>query len=207
MPTEQAKPNEPEIPGRDRWKIQIRRCLALRNLEEAARVANQALDEFPDDSQLLGLEEQVIQWKQRKIQAHLWMDEGKQLCEEGNCQEGLQALRSAVSLDEHDPTPRNTLIGALLHVAIETVEQDRRSAEVLALEAIRMDPANATAKSVLQSIREKEHASLPGNAAQTEESDRGQGVRRPSRHTLPQAKKEHMGGLLSQTLVRADDVL
>ena len=175
MPTEGVNPTratEPEIPPYDRWKIRIRRCLAQRNLEEAARLANQALDEFPDDAQLLELEEQVIQWKQRKIQAYLWMEEGKQLCEDGDFQEGLQVLRSAVSLDEHDPTPRTALINTLLQVATEIVEENWHSAELLAQEAIRMNPANPTARSVLHSIKEWEHASNGLDTVQKEASNR-----------------------------------
>lgn len=161
MANEQAKPTgskQTEIPARDRWKIRIRRSLAERNLDEATQLARQALDEFPEDLELAQLEERVLQWKQRKIQAYLWLDEGKQLCAENNFQEGLQVLRSAVILDEHDPTPRAVLLDALLRAAVETVETDWPSAVALVQEAVRMDPANPVAQSVLQSVQEKEHS-------------------------------------------------
>ena len=159
-PVNPATPPEPGIPAQDRWKIQIRQCLARGDFSEAKNLAQKALEEFPDDPDLLELEEQAIAGKQRLVQAYQWMEEGQQLCAEHNFEEGLQVLRSACSLVEHDPSIRSALVEALLSAAVAVLESDLHLAEVLAQEAVSLDPANPVANSVTRSIQEEKQERL-----------------------------------------------
>lgn len=148
------------IPSRDRWKDQIRWCLARGDFNAARDLTQKALSEFLDDPDLEELEEQAIQGKLRSVQAYQWMEEGKQLCAEHYIEEGLQVLRSAHFMEERKPAIRSALVDALLCAALEARESDLLSAEVLVREAVSLDPANPVTKSVIQSILEEKQARL-----------------------------------------------
>jgi hypothetical protein len=73
---------EGNIQAKLRWKQQINESLARGDFAQAKSHVQSALTEFPEDPELLALEESVIQARDRSVQAFQLMEEGKQLCAE-----------------------------------------------------------------------------------------------------------------------------
>ena len=149
-------------PAKANWRDQIHRSLARSNFPEAITLVHQALEEFPDDPDLLTLEEQVIHRRERCVQAYQLMEEGRQLCERQNFEDGIQALREAYSLDELNSAARSALVDNLLCYALAVQGTNLPLAEQLTQEAAGLDPANLVTRSVTRSIQEQKQDALLG---------------------------------------------
>src|SRR5581483_10707033 len=150
---------------KSRWTSQISENLSRGDFTSAKDLAQQALAEFPDDPDLLSLEEKAIQGRELRVQAFQFMEEGKQLCAEENFEEAVQVLRSGLALDERNPTLRAALVDALLCQAQAVLEENVPLAEKLVGEALVLDPDNLVALSVARSIVEHKHTLAAMKAA------------------------------------------
>ena len=133
-----------------RWQAQIEQSVANGKFAEAMTLIHKALAEFPDDADLLTLEEKVTQARERSVQVFQLVEEGRQLCGEGRFDEGIETLRGAYSLDERNQLARSALIDNLLCRALAVLETDFVAAEKLSQEAQSLDPLNPVNKRVIQ---------------------------------------------------------
>ncbi|HWP85309.1 MAG TPA: PEGA domain-containing protein, partial [Terriglobia bacterium] len=146
--------SEPKAEAKNRWRAEIEQSLAESNFSAAMTLIHKALAEFPDHPDFLELEEQVTHARDRSIQAYQLMEEGRQLCAEGNLKEGVQVLRDACALDPRNAAVRAALMDNLLCYSLAVLESNLALAERLWKEANDLDPNHPVNKSVAQSIRE-----------------------------------------------------
>jgi hypothetical protein len=137
------------------WVNQVDQALAVHNYAKAASLASDGLAEFPDDAELLALENQVQQAQQRALEAEEKANRGKQLHESGNSKAALDLLREAFQLDARNPMVRSGLIDVLLGEASRFADSDWRTAEPFVQEALDLNPNNPLAKSIGTLIRDK----------------------------------------------------
>ena len=80
---------------------------------------------------------------------------GKKVYDSGATSEGLQLLREAIQLNQHNSAIRNGLLEVLLKEARVHLDGDWRSAETFVQEALELDPGHPLAKSLSTLIRDK----------------------------------------------------
>jgi PEGA domain-containing protein len=161
-PREAAVPSAPpdhklmaqRLVAKLRAKQQIEQVIAAGKLAEATTQIHQVLAEFPNDADILALEDRVQQARERSIQAYQLMEEGRQLCADQKFDEGIEVLRSAYSLDAHNVPVRSALIDNLLCQALAVLESNLPLAERLAQEANALDAQHPVNQSVIRSIQE-----------------------------------------------------
>jgi serine/threonine-protein kinase len=134
--------------AKGRFVEEIDRYLATGEYQRATEIAAQALSEFQNDAELLGLQQLAQQGQARQAEARDWLAKGQQLCSGRQFAEGLQALRRAGELDPRDPVIRAALLGALVERARAVLGEDWHAAEPLVQQALALDPAHPLAKSL-----------------------------------------------------------
>jgi serine/threonine protein kinase len=134
--------------SKGRWIEQIDRNIAQGDYARARDLVRTALSEFPDDGELIGLEQMVDSALRRSSEAEEWMQRGQKLCFDREFGEGLEALRKAASLDGRNPVIRAALLNALVEHARSVLGQDWRSAEPLVEQALNIDAGHPVAKSL-----------------------------------------------------------
>ena len=141
--------------SRNHWVTQIEQSLAVHQYHKANTQVEEALAEFPNDAELSAVAKQVQQHQQRTTQAVEQAVRGKEIYESGATAEGLQLLRDAVQLNQHNSSIRNGLMDVLLKEARTHLDGDWRSAEAFVQEALELDPGHPLAKSLSTLIRDK----------------------------------------------------
>ncbi len=141
--------------AKNHWVTQIEQALAVNQYAKANTLMEEALAEFPNDAELTALGKQVQQNQQRTTQAEEQAVRGKEIYESGATSEGLQLLREAIQLNQHNSAIRNGLLEVLLKEAGTHLEGDWRSAEAFVQEALEIDPGHPLAKSLSTLIRDK----------------------------------------------------
>jgi serine/threonine-protein kinase len=134
--------------AKGRWVDQIDRHLANGDYGRARDLLRTAINEFPNDRELMGLEGLVQQALQRSAEAEQWLQRGQKLCFDRQFGEGLEALRKAASLDSRNAVIRAALLNALVEQARTLLGQDWRAAEPLIDQALHLDGGHAVAKSL-----------------------------------------------------------
>ena len=140
---------------KNHWVTEIEQALAVHQYAKASTLMEEALAEFPNDAELTSLGKQVQQYQQRAMQAEEQAVRGKEIYESGATSEGLQLLREALQLNQHNSAIRNGLLDTLLKEARAHMEADWRSAEAFVQEALELDPGHPLAKSLSTLIRDK----------------------------------------------------
>jgi eukaryotic-like serine/threonine-protein kinase len=140
---------------KNHWVTEIEQALAVHQYGKANTLTEEALAEFPNDAELTALGKQVQQYQQRTTQAEEQAVRGKEIYESGATSEGLQLLRDAIQLNQHNSTIRNGLLETLLKEARVHMEGDWRSADAFVQEALELDPGHPLAKSLSTLIRDK----------------------------------------------------
>ena len=107
-----------------------------------------ALQEFPEDSELLALQKQASQGVERYGEAQQVMAEGNALFARGQFEEGLAALKRARDLDQRSPGIRSALTAKLVERAGQLLESNWRGAAELVDQALELDPGHNAAKSM-----------------------------------------------------------
>ena len=141
--------------AKNHWVTQVEQALAVNQYAKANTLIEEALAEFPNDAELSALGKQVQQNQQRTTQAEEQAVRGKEVYESGATSEGLQLLREAIQLNQHNSAIRNGLLEVLLKEAGAHLEGDWRSAEAFVQEALEIDPGHPLAKSLSTLIRDK----------------------------------------------------
>lgn len=134
--------------AKSKWIEQIDACMQATDYAKALEVLQQAKSEFPDDSELAELEKVARDGVTRSAEAKRLMQEGQDLCAERNWEEGIQRLRQAFEVDEHNPISRAVLSDALVEQARLLLDNDWKAAEGFVQQALDLNPTHAAAKSV-----------------------------------------------------------
>jgi len=150
--------------SRNHWVTQIEQSLAVHQYHKANTLVEEALAEFPNDAELSAVAKQVQQHQQRTTQAVEQAVRGREIYESGATAEGLQLLRDAVQLNQHNSSIRNGLMDVLLKEARTHLDGDWRSAEAFVQEALELDPGHPLAKSLSTLIRDKNQDEDVSNA-------------------------------------------
>ncbi|MBZ5675106.1 MAG: protein kinase [Acidobacteriia bacterium] len=141
--------------AKNHWVTQIEQALAIHQYAKASTLTDEALAEFPNDAELTALGKQVQQNQQRTTQAEEQASRGKKIYESGATSEGLQLLREAIQLNQHNSSIRNGLLEVLLKEAGAHLDADWHSAEAFVQEALEIDPGHPLAKSLSTLIQDK----------------------------------------------------
>jgi serine/threonine-protein kinase len=164
----------PQYPGLDVEIGQLEKRRALQVLEEkkarfveqiddaienasyakARQLALEALAEFPQDSELIVLEKTARQGLEGTQEAERLLTEGRRLHAAGHLEDATKLVQRALKLDERNPGMRGTLVGWLVERANSLLEEDWRSAESLALEALDLDEHHPGVKRLRMQISE-----------------------------------------------------
>ena len=134
--------------ARQRWVERIEQHLGIKEYDAALKTCREALTEFPDDGELGALLKLAQQGMERRADGQRLLNDGRQLLDAGKVNEGLQVLRQAYSLDEHNSAIRSALLETLLNQARLLVSENWRAAEDLIQQALEVDPSSALAKSL-----------------------------------------------------------
>lgn len=136
------------------WVEKIDRHLNVGEYEKANEVVRQALLEFSGDEELQGLGSAIEGSLKRSAEAGTLVREGQELLSKQRFEEGLEALRKAERLDEHNPAVRAALTAAVLKRARELMLQNWRAAEPLVAEAVELDGADPVVRSLATLIED-----------------------------------------------------
>jgi serine/threonine-protein kinase len=131
-----------------RWVEQIDQHLEAGENARAQELARNALEEFPDDRELTGLDRLAAQGIERSREAQQLLEQGQKLCNERRFAEGLEALKKAEERDGRNPVIRTALLNALLEQARSVLGQNWRTAEPLVQHALELDPNHPQAKTL-----------------------------------------------------------
>lgn len=134
--------------GRERWIQQIEEHRSVGDLGRARDVIRTARVEYPNDAELVRLEEEVQRQLTQAVQAQRLLESGQALLARGEREAGLHTLREAQALDRRNAAVQSALIDALLRQAQLLLETDLAGADVLVAEALAVDPAHSAARSL-----------------------------------------------------------
>jgi tetratricopeptide (TPR) repeat protein len=138
--------------SRARIVEQANACLRSGQYSRALDLLRAAAAEFPNDAELSGLEKLAHDGVDRNAEAQRLITESQELFAQGKSAEALQLLRKAHELDKKNSLARSILANALVEHAHSLVETDWLEAEKLANQALNLNPAHPTAKSILSRI-------------------------------------------------------
>ncbi len=110
--------------------------------------------EFPNDTELSELEKQAHDGVKRNAETQRLITESQELFAQGKSAEAIQLLRKAYELDKNNSLARSILANALVEQANSIVETDWLDAEKLTNQALALNPAHPTAKTIFSLIVE-----------------------------------------------------
>ncbi|MGA9545798.1 MAG: PEGA domain-containing protein [Candidatus Sulfotelmatobacter sp.] len=108
--------------------------------------------EFPNDAELSELEKLAHDGVKRNAEANRLITESQELFAQRKSAEAIQLLRKAYELDKRNALARSILANALVEQAHSVVETDWLEAETLTNQALALNPAHPTAKTILSLI-------------------------------------------------------
>ena len=129
---------------------QIKACLRSGDYSRALDLLRGAAAEFPDnnDAELSELEKLAHDGVKRNAEANRLITESQDLFAQRKSAEAIQLLRQAHQLDKNNSLARAILANALVEHAQSVVETDWLEAETLTNQALNLNPAHPTAKTV-----------------------------------------------------------
>jgi serine/threonine-protein kinase len=122
-----------------RWVEQVDRQFAVGQYAKARDLCEEALQDFPGDSEISRLRSLAEQGIERSVEAGALLERSHELCAQQRYGEALDALRKAEHLDPPNAAIRAALLGALTQSAREVLDKDWRQAEPLIREANEID--------------------------------------------------------------------
>jgi tetratricopeptide (TPR) repeat protein len=136
---------------------QINSSLHSGDYSRALDLLRTAAAEFPNDNDadLSDLAKRAQEGVQRKHEADRLITESQELFAHQKSPEALQLLRQAYELDKHNSLARSILANALVEHAHSILETDWLGAETLTNQALALNPAHPTAKSIHSLIVEQ----------------------------------------------------
>lgn len=157
---EQGRDPQIRTESKTRLVAQINLCLHSGDYSHALDLLRGTAAEFPNDAELSELEKLAQDGVKRKAEAHRLITESQELFAQQKSAAGIQLLREAYELDENNPLARAILANALVEHAHSIVETDWREAETLAKQALDLNPAHPTAKTIGSLILDQKKASF-----------------------------------------------
>jgi Flp pilus assembly protein TadD len=147
--------------SKTRLVAQINASLRSGDYARALDLLRGAAADFPNDAQLSELEKLAQDGLKRKADADRLITESQGLFAQQKSAEAIQLLRQAYELDKNNSLARAILANALVEHAQALVESDWLKAETLTNQALALNPAHPTAKTILSLIvRKKETSSV-----------------------------------------------
>jgi Flp pilus assembly protein TadD len=115
--------------------------------------------ESPNDAELSELEKLAQDGIKRNAEANRLITESQELFAQRKSAEAIQLLRKAYELDKNNSLARAILANALVEHAHSKVETDWWEAETLAKQALDLNPAHPTAKTIRSLVIDRKKAS------------------------------------------------
>ncbi len=138
---------------------QINSCLHSGEYARALDLLRGTATEFPNDVELSELEKRAQDGVKRKAEADRLITESQELFAQQKSAEAIQLLRKAYELDKRNSLARAILANALVEHAQSILETDWLGAETLTNQALALNPAHPTAKTVQSRIVEQKQNS------------------------------------------------
>jgi tetratricopeptide (TPR) repeat protein len=138
---------------------QINVCLKSGDYARAHDLLRGAASEFPNDVELSELAKRVQDGNKRKAEADALITESQELFAQRKSAEAIQLLRKAYELDKSNSLARSILANALVEHAYSIIETDWLEAETLANQALALNPAHPTAKTIRGTVEDRKKAS------------------------------------------------
>lgn len=138
---------------------QINSCLRSGDYARALDLRRGAAAEFPDDAELSELEKLAQDGVERNTEANRLITQSQELFAQRKSAEAIQLLRKAHELDKSNALARAILANALVEHAHSIVETDWWEAAKLAKQALELNPAHPTAKTIRSLIRDRKETS------------------------------------------------
>jgi tetratricopeptide (TPR) repeat protein len=138
---------------------QIDLCLQSGDYSRVLDLLRGTADEFPNDAELSELEKRAQEGVKRKAEADRLITESQELFAQRKSADAIQLLRKAYELDKRNSLARAILANALVEQAHSVVETDWLEAETLANQALALNPAHPTAKTIHGLIVEQKKTS------------------------------------------------
>jgi len=133
---------------------QINSCLGSGDYPRALDLLRSTAVEFPNDAQLSELEKRAQDGVRRNAEANRLITKSQELFAHRKSDEAIQLLREAHDLDKNNSLARAILANALVEHANSIAETDWLEAEKLVNQALALNPAHPTAKSIQRVIEE-----------------------------------------------------
>ncbi len=144
--------------SKTRFLVRVNMCLSSGAYSRALDLLRGAAAEFPNDSELSELEKLATDGVRRKAEADRLITESQELFAQQKSAKAIELLRGAFELDKHNSLARTILANSLVEHAQSIVETDWWEAETLANEALALNPAHPTAKTIHSLILDQKNA-------------------------------------------------
>ena len=157
---EQIQDQQSRSAPKTRLVERINAYLRSGDYSRAVDLVRTSAAEFPGDAELSELEKLAQDGLKRKVDADRLITESQELFAERKFSEAIQVLRQAYELDKKNALARSILANALVEHAQSIVESDWLESEKLTNQALALNPAHPTAKTILNRIvQQKEKSS------------------------------------------------
>jgi len=141
--------------SKTRLVAEINSCLRSGDYPRALDLLRSTAAEFPNDAHLSELEKQAQDGARRNAEANRLITESQELFAHRKSDEAIQLLREAYDLDKTNALARAILANALVEHAHSILETDWLKAETLANQALALNPAHPTAKTIRSLVVEQ----------------------------------------------------
>lgn len=144
--------------AKTRLLVRVNLCLSSGDYARALDLLRGAAGEFVNDAELSALEKLAQDGIKRKTEADRLITESQELFAQQNSVKAIELLRQAYGLDKSNSLARSILANALVEHAHSIVETDWWEAETVANEALALNPAHPTAKTIQSLVLEQKMA-------------------------------------------------
>ncbi len=144
------KPDQQQTGNQDKTQRveQINICLHSGDYARALELLRGTAAEFPNNAELSELEKLAHDGVKRNAEANRLITESQELFAQRKSADAIQLLRQAYELDKNNSLARAILANALVEHAQSLVETDWLEAETLTNQALKLNPAHPTAKTI-----------------------------------------------------------
>ena len=156
---ENTRDQQTRIESKTQLVEQINSCLHSGDYSRALDLLRGAGADFPSDAELSELEKRAHDGVKRNAEANRLITESQELFAQQKSAEAIQLLRKAYELDKKNSLARAILANALVEHAHSILETDWLGAETLTNQALALNPAHPTAKTVQSLIVERKQNS------------------------------------------------
>ncbi len=143
------------LEARNRWVEQIDRMLETRDYERALGLLTKAQTEHEGDTELAQLEKLARQGLEKTAEVRRLVSLGQEACSARRHEEGVAILTRAYELDDRNQAVVTALREALVEQARGLINGDPAAAEQLLQRALKIEPEDGGAKSLLSLIADR----------------------------------------------------